>query len=126
MDPMDTRWFMELHERLRSIRERAGLSQDRLAAILHRPQAWVSRRETGQVPPTHEEIAEIADACGYRVDMVFLPSDSAGADLAELLASLDPGDVAALADVLRAFPRMDASMRSFLLAQLRFASSAAP
>lgn len=117
--------LMDITERLRQLRVSARLSQEQLANRLGHPQAWVSRREVGATRVKPDEIAEIAEACGYRMEMIFLPDGDGASDLSELLAIVRPEDAAAVAGLLRALPHLDASTRDFVLAQLEFAVSRA-
>lgn len=125
---MDTWPFTDLPDvpdlpaRLRMLRERAGFSQEQLARRVNRSQVWISRRETGATRLKPDEIAEIAEACGYRAEVIFLPDGSGGGELAGLLAVVSPDDAITIAALLRALPRMDSGMRSFVLGQLRFAA----
>lgn len=131
---------MDIAERLKRLRQSANLSQEQIASRLGHPQAWLSRREIGATRVKPDEIADIAEACGYRMEMIFLPrcpgarppADAPGrlddpaedaAELGELLSIISPEHAGAIADLLRALPRMDDSTRDFVIAQLQFAAA---
>lgn len=120
-------WFvMDLRERMKDLRVRAGLSQDALAKTLGRPGAWVSRRETGQTAFKPTDVSEWAEACGFHADTVFLPLEAPAEQLLQALTALDPHATMVIAEAAEALPLMDAASRDLILAQLQVISGRFP
>ena len=54
---------------VRSLRTRAGLTQQALADRLSRPQPMIARWERGHDSPRLESLAAVANACGMEIDL---------------------------------------------------------
>lgn len=92
---------MELRERLREMRVRAGLSQAALGERLRKHQQWVHNRETGHVRVKPDEALDWAEECGFRGAMIFTARADAG-DILELLQAAPPEVTDLVSDLLRA------------------------
>lgn len=114
--------IMDLAERMKALRLRAGLSQDGLAELLDHPGAWVSRRETGSTAFKPNDVAEWAEACGFHADTIFLPLAAPAEQLLQALTALDPHATQVLAEAAQALPFMDGQARDLILAQLQLLS----
>lgn len=112
---------MELAQRLRALRERAGLRQDDLADRLNRHQTWVSKVERGSRNVLPQDAMDWAEACGFTGEIVFLPASEHTDRVLDLFTASEPRDLAAVADLLHALPRMTPERRGMLLAMLRTA-----
>ena len=64
-------------ERLRSLRQGAGISQETLAARAHLSQRTIARLEAGGPPPRRSTIALIAGALGITVDELLANGEAA-------------------------------------------------
>lgn len=57
---------LDLAVKLTNLRKSAGLTQKDLAEIIGKPQSTISRIETGQMNPSMELVAEIANGLGKK------------------------------------------------------------
>lgn len=112
-----SRYGMDLPERLRRMREDAGLTQAELADRLNVIQTWVSKRERGVHRVTPDDVAEWAEACGYRGATVFVTNE-VPEDLVALLETASPEELNAVMRLLRAFPHMSSETRDTVVAML--------
>lgn len=97
-----------LHHRIRSVRARAGVSQEAAAAALGISQPTYSRIEDGSRHIKGDELIRLADACGVRVGAITGLAEVAGRT--RLAARTDGGeaDMASLRDHLYAYFELDA------------------
>jgi transcriptional regulator with XRE-family HTH domain len=76
-DPRDTREYkderraLQVAQAIRSIRHRAGLSQNQLAVRMGTTQPTVARWEAGACVPTLGTIRRLAESTGQRATLVF-------------------------------------------------------
>lgn len=63
--------YAALRDELRTARDRAGLSQRDLAAILKVPPSWIAKVETGERRIDLVEFAWFMDACGANAVTAF-------------------------------------------------------
>ena len=119
-------WIMDLAERMKGLRLRAGMSQEALARQLNKTQVWVSRRELGVTAFKPDDIEEWAEACGCRVDQVILPLNAPAEDLIRALSNLDPQEAQVLAEVARCLPVIPPAVREHVLAQLQLTAGRFP
>jgi transcriptional regulator with XRE-family HTH domain len=100
-----------LAERLKTLRTEAGWSQAELADKIDSGGRQVSRHESGRITPSLEALVRIAETFNVSVDYLVIetaarrplhaPENILGDQLADL-ATLDPGDQAAMLKVLDA------------------------
>ncbi len=80
-DPKDTpeyqaeRRALQVADAIRSLRLRAGLSQEQLADRMHTSQPTVARWEAGATLPTLDTIRRLADATDQKAILVFTEED---------------------------------------------------
>lgn len=87
-------------EIVRTMRERAGLSQRDLAARAETSQPAIARYERGVSTPSWETLERLAEACGRRIEIdVAMRPDPHDLELARALLELTP------LQRLRALPR---------------------
>ena len=67
---------MELHERLKSLRQNSGLSQAKIAALLETTQASVNRYENGLCTPPVKVLLWYADFFDVSMDYIFARTDN--------------------------------------------------
>jgi transcriptional regulator with XRE-family HTH domain len=97
-----------LGERLAQVRERAGLTQAALAALLGTRQSYISMVETGTRQPSRDLIGRWVSACGRRLDMVFSRVDGAPmAEVSHYLDALPPKTAVMVADLVRLLAMVD-------------------
>jgi len=91
---------------IREARRRAGLSQRELARRMHTSQSVIARWESGATRPSFDTVVRIARACGFELDVHFVPR-SEGFDhdwsLAEQNLALTPEERLANHAAARAF-----------------------
>ena len=58
-------------ENVKRVRKQSGMSQEALALKIDADQAYISRIEAGQLNPTIESIAEIAQALNVKISELF-------------------------------------------------------
>lgn len=91
-----------LRERLRKLRQEAGLSQRALCRQMDVDESYISRLERGERAPSAEVLRRWAEACGVEVAVL-----DPAAGLADLVAALRPADadrVRRYADALARLP----------------------
>lgn len=118
LEAISTGLCMDLPERLRQLRERAGLTQSQLAKRLGKHQTWVSRRELATSNVLPNDALDWAEACGFSGALVFVPQGARADRIIDLLQSADPELFTPVADLLEALPSMDPRRRGMLLAML--------
>lgn len=65
---LHTKRYRAFRARLRGAREEAGLSQQQVAALVGRPQTWVSKCELGERRVDFVELEDLAAAYGKPLD----------------------------------------------------------
>lgn len=99
---------MGIGEKIRQARQKAGLSQGRLAEIIQVKRATIAAWEIGRNEPSAETIRNIATACRVSADWLLeMPVDYSDMPddarlLAEKINTLPPGDRAVIEKVLTA------------------------
>jgi transcriptional regulator with XRE-family HTH domain len=58
---------------IREARRRAGLSQRELAQRMHTSQSVIARWESGATGPSFDTVVRVARACGFELDVQFVP-----------------------------------------------------
>ena len=67
---------MELHERLKALRQNSGLSQAKIAALVETTQASVNRYENGLCTPPVKVLLWYADFFDVSMDYIFARTDN--------------------------------------------------
>ena len=65
---------------IREVRKRAGLTQTQLAERIGTTQSAIARIETGNGSPTLARLSEIAEACGFDIQVHVVATDPGGQD----------------------------------------------
>ena len=92
-DPRDTPEYkaegraLQVAQAIRSIRHRAGLSQDQLAVRMGTTQPTVARWEAGATVPTLVTIRRLAESTGQKAILIFTEEDAA--DVANANATIE-------------------------------------
>jgi transcriptional regulator with XRE-family HTH domain len=73
---------------IRDARTRANLSQSELGARVGRDRAQIARWESDAVQPAFETLVEVVEACGYELDFVLRPLESASSIDAPMVKNL--------------------------------------
>jgi transcriptional regulator with XRE-family HTH domain len=73
---------------IRDARMRANLSQADLGARVGRDRAQIARWESDAVQPAFETLVEVVEACGYELDFVLRPLESASGMDAPMVKNL--------------------------------------
>lgn len=91
--------------RIVELRNRRGISQERLADLLGVSTATVSRIESGKQNPPLERLEQIADILGVHLFQIFETGGLSGEhlDLLAEIAALHPKDWRKAANIIRAF-----------------------
>lgn len=101
--------YAKLGEKLRQIREDAGLSLDDLAARVDAGRAALAHYEAARRRPDLERISEIVAACGWEVEMLFRRRGEGDAVTAlyAATAALRPAEVRLLTRIARLLSAAD-------------------
>jgi len=65
---------MELGERIRQARQRAHLSQEKVAELIGVSRQAVTKWESGQSAPTTDNLFRLAEILGTTVDLLIAPA----------------------------------------------------
>lgn len=75
---------------MREARRRARLTQEEVARRVGTTQSAIARIESGRHAPTLERVSDIAQACGFDVQIRLVPHDPHDWDLLALPRTLSP------------------------------------
>lgn len=79
---------MTLAERIKVCRQKSGLSQEAVAALVGVSRQAVTKWETGQTAPSTENLFKLAEVLGTSVDLLLTEDDNAAQSAAEALFTL--------------------------------------
>ncbi len=97
---------MDLNQRLRRLRQDAGLTQIDLADRLNISQSYISKIERGFTRIPADEAIEWASACGFHGMLLFLNGDTAAEDVVRRLESASPDVLDLFMKLSDALPHM--------------------
>ena len=97
----------EIGGRVRARRERLEMRQEELASILFTTGANISRKESGKIPFTAEELAKIATALDCEISYLYGEDDQIGPAHNTYYEGLRPASKTAVDEIIRALWEKD-------------------